>query len=92
MKAEMARFDTRLPKSQKEYFEMAATIGGFKTLSEFIIHSTMELSNKIVEKRNEILLSQEDAKIFFDAIVNPPKANQALKDAIKLYNERINVQ
>ncbi len=34
---EKARFDTRLPKEQKEYFEYAANLGGFRNLTEFIV-------------------------------------------------------
>ena len=36
---EKSRLDTRLSKEQKEFFEYAANIGGFKTLTEFIINS-----------------------------------------------------
>jgi uncharacterized protein (DUF1778 family) len=80
---QQARFDARLTKSQKEFFELAARISGFKSLSEFVIHSTQQ-----VEKHNAILTSEKDRKAFFDALANPPKPNKSLKDAAKHYQKQ----
>ena len=38
-----ARFDTRLSKKQKELFEYAATVGGFRNLTEFIVFSDKKI-------------------------------------------------
>jgi uncharacterized protein (DUF1778 family) len=87
-KAQQARFDTRLTKSQKELFELAARISGFKSLSEFVIHSTQQVATGIVEQHNAILATDRDRKLFFDALVNPPKPNKALKEAAKHYQKQ----
>jgi uncharacterized protein (DUF1778 family) len=84
---QQARFDARLTKSQKEFFELAAKISGFKSLSEFVIHSTQQVANSIVEKHNAILATEKDKKIFFDTLANPPKPNKSLKDAAKNYQK-----
>ncbi len=39
-----ARFDTRLQKDQKDYFERAARIGGFRNLTDFVIVAVQEKS------------------------------------------------
>ena len=39
---EKARFDTRMPKEQKLLFERAASIGGYRNLSDFVILSAQE--------------------------------------------------
>ncbi len=36
-----------------------------------------------IEFHNQIIKSEKDAEIFFGAIVNPPKPNEALKKAAK---------
>ena len=87
LKTEQARFDARLTKSQKEFFELAARISGFKSLSEFVIHSTQQVADNIVGKHNAILANEEDRKIFFDALINPPKPNKALKEAARHYQK-----
>ena len=84
-----ARFDARLSRSQKDLFERAATIRGFKSLSEFVIHTTQEVATNIVEKHNAILSSEADRKVFFDALINPPKPNKALKEASKSYIKHV---
>jgi uncharacterized protein (DUF1778 family) len=86
---EKARFDTRLPKEQKEYFEYAANLGGFRNLTEFIVFSANQQASKIVENHNTVLASKKDQAVFFDAIMNPQKPNTTLKKAALRYNEAI---
>ncbi|MCF6405610.1 DUF1778 domain-containing protein [Chitinophaga filiformis] len=81
----MTRFDTRLSTELKQYFEHAADLGGFKTLSEFVIFSVKAQAEKIIEKHNAILASQRDQEVFFDAIMNPGKPNKSLKEAAARY-------
>ncbi len=85
--AEKTRFDTRLSKEQKQYFEYAANLGGFKTLSEFVIYSTQQHANTIVEKYSTILASKKDQAVFFNAIAKPPKPNEKLKKAAAIYKK-----
>lgn len=84
-----ARFDTRLTHSQKDLFEEAAKIKGFRSLSEFIIYTTLEAATAIIEKHNAILVSEKDKKVFFDALANPPKPNKDLIRAAKSYKKAV---
>lgn len=86
---EKARFDTRLPKEQKEFFELAANLGGFRNLTDFIIYSVQQQASKIIESNKAILASKKDQEIFFDAIMNPPKPNDKLINAAAAYKEAI---
>lgn len=86
---EKARFDTRLTKEQKEYFEYAASLGGFRTLTEFVVFSAQQQANEIIEKHHSILASQKDREVFFEAMMNPPQPNDALKKAALRFNELV---
>jgi uncharacterized protein (DUF1778 family) len=86
---EKSRFDTRLPKEQKELFEYAANLGGFRTLSEFVIFSAQQQASNIIEKYNTVLASKKDQQIFFNAIVNPQKPNDRLKKAASRFNKAV---
>ncbi len=88
---EKARFDARLPKEQKEFFEYAARLGGFRTITEFIISSAQMQAKKIVESHKKILASKRDQEIFFKILSNPLKPNEKLKNAMKNYNETFGV-
>ncbi len=87
---EKARFDTRLTKEQKDFFELAANLGGFRTLTEFVIASVQERAKDIVEEHNKIISSKRDQMIFFNEITNPSDPNMALKKAAKRYKSLVN--
>lgn len=84
---EQARFDTRLSKEQKLFFERAATIGGYRSLTDFIILTVQEKAKAIIKENETILASEKDSEIFFDAIMNPPKPTNDLIDAVSAYNK-----
>src|SRR5882757_2732608 len=80
-----ARFDAKIPRVQKELFEYAASLGGFRTLTDFIINAVQEKANTIIQEYNTILASEKDREIFFDALMNPPGPNQKLRDTADRY-------
>lgn len=82
-----ARFDTRLSKEQKELFEYAAKLGGYRTLTEFVIHSAQEKARMIVQEHQQILKSDCDREIFFAEMLNPGNPNQELQLAAEQYIE-----
>jgi uncharacterized protein (DUF1778 family) len=81
------RFDVRLPREQKEVIELAAKLSGFKSKSEFIVNTLFKEATSIVEKHSQIIASEKDQKLFFDAILNPPKSNKNLLKAAKNCNK-----
>lgn len=61
---EHTRFDARLPKEQKQFFERAAIIGGYRNLTDFIILTVQEKAKEIIKEREEIIASKRDSQIF----------------------------
>jgi len=82
-----SRFDTRLPESQKLYFEKAAQLGGYRSLTEFILSSVMEKAKTIISENEKVIASQRDSEVFFQAIFQQMKPNQALIEAANEYNQ-----
>ena len=80
-----ARFDARLSVEEKELFERAAKLAGFRNLTDFIVRTVKMKALEIVKEHENILASERDAEIFFNAILNPPKPGKKLKDAAKNY-------
>jgi len=83
--AEKSRFDTRLPKEQKLFFERAARLGGFRSLTDFVISTVQMKAKEIIEEREQVLRSERDSIIFFDAVTKPKKPNKNLLSASKEY-------
>jgi uncharacterized protein (DUF1778 family) len=82
-----ARFDAKLSKEQKELFEYAASLGGFRTLTDFVLYTVQEKAKSIIKEHNTILASQRDKEIFFEGILHPAKPNMELKKAANKYKE-----
>ncbi len=76
-----ARFDTRLPKEQKVFFERAARLGGYRNLTDFVVIAAQEKAKQIISERERIIASQKDSEIFFDAVLNPKAPNHGLSKA-----------
>ncbi|MEQ8471390.1 MAG: DUF1778 domain-containing protein [Marinoscillum sp.] len=83
------RIDVRISKEQKEFFRYASELGGFKSLSEFVIHCVFVESNKIVKDNNLIVNSLEDKERFIEGILNPPTPNANLRRAQLNYKKFI---
>lgn len=86
---EQARFDARLPKEQKQLFEKAAYLGGYRNLTDFIFRVVQEKAKEIIKEKEQIITSERDSQIFFDAITNPQKPSVNLKSALDDYNNFI---
>ena len=86
---EKTRFDTRISKEQKELFEYAASLGGFRTLTEFVLSALQERAKMIIEEHNAFLKSKRDQELFFKSILNPEIPNQRLKDAASRFKNSI---
>ena len=89
LKQDKARFDTRLPLEQKQFFERAAVLGGYRNLTDFVMVTVRNKAKEIIEERERIIASQKDKEIFFESLVNPPKPNTDLISAKDEFNKLI---
>lgn len=83
---EQARFDARLPREQKELFDKAAHLGGYRNLTDFIMHAAQEKAKAIIREKEQSIASERDGQIFFDALTRPGKPSKTLKMALNDYN------
>ena len=88
VKEKATRFDTRIPAEQKRLFEKAATLGGYRNLTSFILGTVQARANEIIKQQEQILASNRDMEIFFEALMNPNKANDAFIKAAQEYKAK----
>ena len=81
----ITRFDAKLPVAQKELFERAASIGGYRSMTEFIFQSATEKAKKLIDEEHSLFAFERDRVLFFKTLMNPPKPNKALKEAGKAH-------
>ena len=89
IRQDKARFDTRLPMEQKQLFEKAAILGGYRNLTDFVVATVQTKAKEIIEEREKIIASKKDCEIFFDSLVNAPKPNKNLLSAKDEYDKLI---
>lgn len=83
-----ARFDARLTLEQKRVFEQAASLGGFRNLTDFILRAVQEKAEELIAESERIVASQRDSELFFKAITGQVKPNKRLAAAAKAYRDR----
>ena len=88
MIANTERVTTRINSQVKETLMTAAQLTG-ATLNQFVVHAALEKAQELIEKDKMIKLSRSDAEAFFEALENPPQANEKLKQAIKHYQQSL---
>ena len=81
------RIDFRISEIDKNLLERAASYTG-DNISTFILRNALKSAQEIVsEHQNELSLSEEDQKLFYDLILKPPAPNGYLLKSIKEHME-----
>lgn len=85
-----SRVEFRVSQEEKELFEYAKQLSGFKTFSEFARFVITKEAKSIVKEENKILASKRDKEIFFNALMGDDhEPNASLLAAIKYHDELI---
>lgn len=85
-----SRVEFRVSREDKELFEYAKELKGFKSFSEFARYVITKEAKAIVKEENQILASKRDKKLFFNALMGEEhQANTSLLAAIKYHDELI---
>lgn len=78
----------RSTPSDKSLIEKAADALGL-TVSSFMLQNSIKAARRELAEVETIHLSRRDSEIFFNALLNPPPPNEAMKAAFKNYEKRM---
>lgn len=84
------RIDLRVTHEQKDLLEKAAHLKGM-SLSSYLLSNSLEAAQADLEIHHKLVLSDRDRDLFLQLLVNPPKPNQALKEAMKQFQEEYEI-
>lgn len=79
------RFNARLSSEEKELFEKAASLAGFRTLTDFVVRTVKVKAEQIIKENDLILASKRDGEIFFNALLSSDAPNTKLQNAANKY-------
>ena len=89
-KKDSERMELRVSAKDKELFEYASSLKGFKSFSEFARLAIYKEAKAIIEEEKTILATKRDKEIFFKALMGKEaKPNKKLIDAFKLHIQLI---
>lgn len=84
---EASRLNFRLPAHIKERIENAALLSG-TTVTDFAISALANTADEVLDRHQNLRLSNRDRDLFLSMLKNPPKPNAALRKAVKNYKKR----
>jgi len=82
------RIELRVTSADKRIFRRAQKLSGDKSFSSFIVRVVKQQAEEIVAKNDRIIATENDRKIFFDAVFGNKKPNQNLVEAAKRYKSK----
>lgn len=78
------RLEARITSAQKRLIERAAELRG-TTVTEFVVASAQQAAADTIKDFEVLTLHDEARQVFIDALLNPPRPNEALRAAAKRY-------
>jgi len=82
----MARLEAQVSPETKALLQKAADLEG-RSLTDFIVTIAQAEAYRVIERYQALKLSIEDSEAFVDALLNPPKPNDALQAAALRYKQ-----
>lgn len=82
------RLGFRLSEETKDLIERAAHLKSRK-ITDFCVSELTDAARRTIAEHETLVLSEDDRKVFFDTLINPPKINERLTRAFTEHNRRI---
>ena len=86
--AKTERVQMRIDPASKRLLERAAALAN-TTMSAFVVNNALEAADRMIRDRERLAVSERDWNLFFNALVDPPKPNAALRRAFATHERLI---
>ena len=80
------RLEARVTPDQKELIERAACVQG-RTVTDFVVSALQDAAKQAIADHTVWKLTEDQQKVFIDALTNPPEPNQTLREAYKRFRK-----
>jgi uncharacterized protein (DUF1778 family) len=80
------RLEARVTPDQKELIERAACVQG-RTVTDFVVSALQEAAKQAIVEHTVWKLTQEQQKVFIDALTDPPAPNLKLREAYQRFRK-----
>jgi uncharacterized protein (DUF1778 family) len=86
-----ARLEARITTDLHAMLKRAAQLEG-RTVTDFVVSAVKDAAQRAIEQAEIIRLSMADQSCFANALLDPPKANPALKRAFARKGKLLNTE
>ncbi len=80
------RLSLRLDGPAKRKLEQAAAYSN-TSMTRFVLESALKNAEEVVHRHQRITLSDNDWDVFYEALLNPPEPNKAMREGMKWYRD-----
>ncbi len=80
------RLEARVTREQKRLIEHAAELEG-RSLTDFIVTSAQSVAKQVIHDHEMLKLTAKDREMFVQALLNPPKQSEKLRQAVRRYKQ-----
>jgi uncharacterized protein (DUF1778 family) len=80
------RLEARITPDQKQLIERAACAQG-RTVTDFVVSALQNAAKQAIAEQTVWKLTQQQQKVFIDALMDPPEPNQKLRQAYKRFRK-----
>ncbi len=82
-----ARINIKLASQDKSTLEKAAILGGFRSLTDYMMKVLLEDSQKRLEVSQQIIENEQDAALFYELLNRPAQINKKLTASAARYKK-----
>ena len=82
------RMHIRLDAPSKQKLERAAA-HAHKSLSEFVLGEALNSADEVIREHETLTLNRADWEVFLNALENPPKPNNKLRQAFAKHRQQV---
>lgn len=86
-KPKSERLEARIPGDVKSILTKAAFLQG-RSLTDFVVGSATEAARRVIQESEILVLSERDQRAFAEALLAPPRAARALREAARRYRRQ----
>ena len=83
-----SRLDARVSRKEKDLIEAAASLRGI-SVTDFLRTTVTDAAHRVIRESETLTLSERSRKIFVQALLNPPKPNNAALAAARRFKQEV---
>ena len=84
--AKQELLEARVTREQKRLIEYAAELEG-RTITDFVVASVASAAKQVIQDHEILKLTAKDREVFVQALLNPAKPAEKLRQAVHRYRE-----